>query len=58
MPMFPKLGKPDTNLLEQYVFSRPDATKRAERLAESQKARNRRAKVRELKQQKKKDKEV
>lgn len=55
MPMFPKLGKPDTNLLEQYVFSRPNAGKRAERLAESQKARKRRDEIKQLKAQKKTD---
>lgn len=55
MPMFPKLGKPDTNLLEQYVFSRPNSGKRAERLAESQKARKRRAEIKQLKSQKKTD---
>lgn len=45
---FPKMGKPDRNLLEEYVFGKDDSEKKADRLARSLKARQRRNDVREI----------
>ena len=50
MPTFQKLGKPDTNLLEEYVFDKPKTDKRADRIARSQKARQHRAEVKAIRQ--------
>lgn len=48
MSTFPILGKPDVNLLEEYVFGKPKAEKRAERLVRSQKARERRSEIKQI----------
>ena len=50
MPTFPRMGKPDQNLLEQ--FFEPTcpvkAEKKADRIARSEKARNRRQEVKKI----------
>lgn len=50
MPKFPKMGKPDENLLETFFKPTvvPEIAKRAERMARSEKARGRRADVKAL----------
>lgn len=52
MPTFPRLGKPDQNLLEQ--FFEPScpakAEKKADRMARSQKARKHRDDLKEIEQ--------
>lgn len=42
-------GKPDKNLLEEYIFSAEDSEKKADRLARSVKARQRREELRQIK---------
>lgn len=52
---FQKQGKPDTNLLEEYIFGKSGpAEKKADRLARSVKARQRRKDVREIKEKRSK----
>lgn len=48
----PILPGGDVNLLEEYVFGKPQSDKRAERLARSQVARRRRSEAKEIKQRK------
>jgi hypothetical protein len=43
-------SKPDVNLLEEYIFGTPKPPKRLERMARSEKARGRRAEIKELRQ--------